>query len=177
MFAHLDVLLREFARHPLDEPEDQDALASQDTSALIEHILERYHETHRREFPAAIRLARKIEAVHAHHPDCPHGLADHLAFMADDLEAHQQREEIVLFPLLVRGGGPLVRFPIQKMTSEHRDVDEQLVGLAGLTRDFTAPEGCCSSWRELYEAIRKLDADLQAHMRLEEEVLFARFAG
>jgi regulator of cell morphogenesis and NO signaling len=177
MIANLDVLLREFARHPLDEPVPHDEVASQDTPALIAHILERYHETHRREFPHAIRLARKVEAVHAHHPDCPHGLADHLAFMADDLEAHQQKEEIVLFPLLVRGGGPLVRFPIQKMTSEHRDVHEQLAVLAALTHDFTPPQGCCGSWRELYEATRKLDADLKAHMKLEEEVLFPRFAG
>ena len=35
---------------------------------LIEHILERYHETHRREFPQAIELARTVERVHAGRP-------------------------------------------------------------------------------------------------------------
>ncbi len=33
-------------------------------SALIDHILARYHEVHRRELPELIRLARRVEAVH-----------------------------------------------------------------------------------------------------------------
>ncbi|MFZ5730432.1 MAG: DUF542 domain-containing protein, partial [Pseudomonadota bacterium] len=49
-----------------------------DPSALIPHILTRYHEVHRAEFPEAIRLARRVEAVHRAKDDCPHGLADHL---------------------------------------------------------------------------------------------------
>ena len=38
-----------------------------DAAPLIAHILERYHETHRREFPEAIELARaaKAEAITA----------------------------------------------------------------------------------------------------------------
>jgi regulator of cell morphogenesis and NO signaling len=178
MFSCMEVLLPEFARRPV-EPDKTlkraSDIAPQTTPELIGHILERYHETHRREFPEAIRLARRVEAVHGAHPDCPRGLGDHLAFMADDLEAHQQKEEQVLFPLLLRGGGPLVVFPIRKMTSEHRDVDEQLAVLAALTHDFTAPTDGCGSWRELYTACRKIDADLREHMRLEEQVLFARF--
>ena len=43
---------------------------------LIAHILERYHETHRRELPELIRLAEKVERVHASHPDVPAGLAE-----------------------------------------------------------------------------------------------------
>jgi len=70
-------------------------------AGLIAHILFRYHETHRREFPEAIRLARKVEAAHVAEPECPRGLGDHLAFMADDLESHQQREEQVLFPMIL----------------------------------------------------------------------------
>lgn len=173
--THLDVLLREFYRHPFEPTEAANEGAPTDTEALIAHILERYHATHRREFPEAIRLARRVEATHAGHPACPRGLADHLAFMADDLEGHQQKEERALFPMLINGGGPGARFPILKMTAEHRDVDEQLATLSALTSGFAAPAGACRSWSALYSACRKIHDDLIAHMKLEEGTLFARF--
>lgn len=147
------------------------------TGELIEHIVERYHEAHRAEFPEAIRLARKVESVHAGDDRAPHGLADHLSLMFDDLEAHQQREERVLFPTLLRGGCAVVKVPIARMMAEHRDVEDQLVRLRALTRDHTPPEGACRTWQALCAACRKLDEDLIAHMRLENEDLFTRDAG
>jgi regulator of cell morphogenesis and NO signaling len=142
---------------------------------LIAHIVERYHDVHRAEFPEAIRLARKVETVHADHPDAPHGLADHLLMMFDDLEAHQQREERVLFPTLLQGGCLVVQHPIRRMMAEHADVELQLAVLRALTRDYSVPDGACPTWRALTEACRKLDEDLIEHMRIENEELFAQF--
>lgn len=146
-----------------------------DIAGLIELIQTRYHDTHRRELPEAIRLARKVEAVHAAHPDRPQGLADLLALMFDDLVCHQRREEQVLFPMLLAGGSPMIRFPIARMMAEHVDVEAQLACLRELTRDFTHPPQACGTWRELTRLCRKLDADLREHMRLENEELFAPF--
>jgi regulator of cell morphogenesis and NO signaling len=42
---------------------------------LIDHILQRFHEVHRRQLPELIGLATKVEAAHAEHPDAPRGLA------------------------------------------------------------------------------------------------------
>lgn len=149
------------------------AKARPDAAPLIGHIIERYHETHRRDFPEAMALARKVEAAHAAEPECPRGLHDLLALMFDDLESHQQREEQVLFPLILAGGSPMVRFPIARMMAEHVDVHEQLIRLRTLTHDFANPLGACDSWRALTRICRKLDADLREHMRLENEELFA----
>lgn len=142
---------------------------------LITHIVTRYHEVHRAEFPEAIRMARKVEAVHAGRPDAPRGLADHLAMMFDDLEAHQLREERVLFPTLLQGGCAVVRHPIRRMMAEHEDVERQLETLRALTAGYAAPEGACRTWRGLYDACRKIDEDLVEHMRLENDELFAQF--
>ncbi|MDP1631222.1 MAG: hemerythrin domain-containing protein [Caulobacter sp.] len=142
---------------------------------LIDHIVERYHRTHLAEFPEAIRLARLVESVHEADADCPRGLADHLAFMADDLECHQRREEVALFPMLLKGGGPVADFPIRRMMAEHLDVQDQLTTLAAITRDFSAPEGACETWRQLCRACRKLHHELGDHMRLENDVLFPYF--
>lgn len=144
-------------------------------ASLIELILTQYHEPHRREFPQAIALARKVEAVHAAEPECPRGLADLLTLMLDDLESHQQREEQVLFPMILAGGGPMIRFPIQRMMAEHEDVEDQLLQLRTLTHDFSHPPGACASWRALTALCRKLDLDLREHMQIENKALFAPF--
>jgi regulator of cell morphogenesis and NO signaling len=176
MIWETTALLREFARRPIQpEPSPEPRPAPFDIPQLIAHILERYHAVHRAEFPEAIRLARRVEAVHGGHPDCPRHLGDHLAMMADDLEGHQLKEERVLFPMMLNGGGPPIAFPINRMMAEHRDVDDQLAHLADLTHGFTAPEGVCASWRELYQACRKIDAGLREHMRIENDILFASF--
>ena len=153
----------------------QEAWADVGPAALIDHILHRYHEVHRVQFPEAIALARGVEAVHQDHPRCPRGLSDHLAIMADHLMSHQRREEEVLFPVMLGGGHPMISNPITRMVAEHRDVDEQLVWLAVLTTDFTSPVDACQTWRTLYRACRDIATDLQEHMRLENEILFPRF--
>lgn len=153
-------------------PEDDADLRA---ASLIQLILRQYHEPHRREFPEAIALARKVEAVHAAEPECPTGLADLLTLMLDDLESHQQREEQVLFPMILAGGSPLIRFPIQRMMAEHEDVEAQLLQLRTLTRDFSSPPGACATWRALTALCRKLDVDLREHMEIENKALFAPF--
>lgn len=164
-------LLRDFGPYAAHVSVDD----AEEVRELIDHILERYHEVHREEFPAAIRLARKVEAVHADVRNAPHGLADHLGRMFEALEAHQQREERALFPAMRNGGCAAVRIPIARMMAEHRDAEDQLVKLRTLTRNHTAPDDACRSWRALCEACRKLDDDLVEHMRIENEELFARF--
>lgn len=146
-----------------------------DPDGLIAHIISRYHEVHMAELPEALRLARRVEAVHRAKPDCPHGLADHLALILDDLQGHQHKEEAVLFPMMLQGGGAMIRFPIERMLAEHVDVGEQLDELAQLTTDFTPPPGACTTWRALYQMCRKVDEDLREHMRIENNVLFPKF--
>lgn len=165
---------------PLDTTLDcgqkmDEALAQAGPAVLIDHILSRYHAVHREQFPAAIALARRVEATHRDQPDCPHGLADHLAIMADHLMSHQRREEEVLFPLMLDGGHPMIRHPITRMEEEHRDVAEQLVHIAALTNDFTPPADACRTWKALCCACQEICDDLREHMRLENDLLFPRF--
>src|SRR5437899_3301599 len=60
--------------------------APSDTDALIAHIRSRYHDVHRRELAELIKLARKVEKVHAKHHQVPRGLAKLLARMEGELE-------------------------------------------------------------------------------------------
>lgn len=150
----------------------QDAPATE----LVEHILARYHAVHREQLPELIRLARKVEQVHGDRADCPHGLAEHLSAMAQELESHMRKEEDVLFPMIVRGQGPRAGAPINVMRMEHDDHGVALRAMETMTNDITAPAGACTTWRALYTGLRTFRADLMAHIHTENNILFERFA-
>lgn len=142
---------------------------------LIDHILVRYHETHRRELPELVLLARKVEQRHAQHPAVPKGLASLLEDVAEALEEHMQKEERILFPMMRGGGGPMVMGPIQVMEHEHVEHGERLRQLEALTRNFTPPADACTSWQVLYAGMRKLVDDVMQHIHLENNLLFPQF--
>jgi len=148
--------------------------APAETPALIQHILTRYHETHRRELPELIQLARKVEAVHDGHPQAPHGLAEHLRHVAGELEVHMKKEELILFPAMGRVAGGLDG-PITQMRHEHDGHGEQLRKLEEIVQGFALPDDACRSWRALYAGAAKLVDDVMEHIHLENNVLFSRF--
>lgn len=147
----------------------------QDPATLIGFILSRFHDTHRRELPELIRLARRVEAVHRDHEACPKGLAAFLEETAAELEDHMMKEEAILFPMLSAGHGAMARMPMSRMRYEHNEHGERLEQLAALTQAFTPPDGACTTWRALYAGCAKLDGDLREHIHLENNILFPQF--
>jgi len=141
---------------------------------LIEHILERFHERHREQFPELIRLANRVEQVHGNKADCPVGLAEHLWNMQQELESHMLKEEQILFPMLQRGMKlPQSQGPIAVMRFEHDQHGAALERMAELTNDITPPENACNTWRALYRGLEELRDDLMQHIHLENNILFA----
>ncbi len=146
-------------------------------SALIDHILQRYHEVHRQQLPELIRMARRVEAVHRDHPHVPIGLADQLETMEQELLDHMAKEEQILFPLLKQGGHPMIVHPIGMMRHEHVSHGAQLDRLATLTNQHQPPAGACNTWQALYAGTARLTEDLIAHIHLENNLLFPAFEG
>ncbi len=144
-------------------------------AALIEYILERFHEVHREQVPELIGLATQVESMHADHPAAPHGLAALLKSMHAELLQHMDKEESILFPMLARGGSPFVVHPIGVMRAEHEEHAENLVRLMTLTHNAEPPEGACSTWRQLCGGVRQFAEDLELHIRIENDVLFPGF--
>lgn len=139
---------------------------------LIEHIVERFHDRHREQLPELIRLARRVEEVHAGRPGCPAGLADHLQAMQQELESHMMKEERILFPMLARDMRPQAQGPISVMRFEHEQHGEALEEMAALTNGIVAPSGACNTWRALYLGLQTLRNDLIEHIHLENNILF-----
>lgn len=143
-----------------------------DPHTLVDHILTRFHAVHRHELPGLCALAQAVESRHAAHPQCPNGLAALLSVMRDELEHHMLREEQVLFPTLLAGGGGCAPFAMRRMRVEHDDHQERLAELEARTDAFTLPADACGSWRALYAGCDKLHRDLRRHIQIENDVLF-----
>lgn len=141
---------------------------------LVEHILTRYHDTHRRQLPELIRLSQRVERVHGGHPACPAGLSDHLETLQDELDMHMQKEERILFPMILRGATGMAVAPVQVMRQEHDEHGDALERLLALTNRLTPPEDACGSWQRLYSGLATLVADLKEHIEIENSVLFQR---
>ena len=148
---------------------------------LVAHILGRYHETLRRDLPVLRELAAKV--AHRHGGDVPALLAvrELVEQLSVELTSHMEKEEEVLFPLIVRlagdGGDALelpIDAPVHAMEHEHEEVATMLRSLRTLTGGFAVSESACNSFRGLYQMLAELEADTHMHIHLENNVLFPR---
>jgi regulator of cell morphogenesis and NO signaling len=111
-------------------PDDQN-LSAAAARALIAHIVERFHETHRRDLRMIATLARELGPSGA-------DLAEHLASMAAALELHMFKEEMRLFPMMEQGGGPMIGLLIDDLERDHRAHEQAVSQLEALTAALSA---------------------------------------
>lgn len=140
--------------------------------ATVDHILQRYHNVHRAQFEELVPLAQKVAQVHA--DTFPAEIAGLLADMRDELLMHMMKEERMLFPMINQGVGRGAAMPISVMMHEHEEHDRAIARLKELTDNFQAPEGACGSWTRLYALAKEMADDLNDHIHLENDILFAR---
>lgn len=141
---------------------------------LVSYLVTRFHERHRVQLPELIRLARRIEHVHAGRELCPVGLADVLEGLQQELESHMLKEEQVLFPMLANGMGAKARGPITVMLFEHDQHNSALEAIDRITRQLTLPADACNTWQALYGQLDTFRKDLTRHIHLENNVLFLK---
>ena len=151
--------------------QDPEAPPPPDSAALIRHIRKRYHRALIALIGDAVELATACEAAHSRKAQWPHGLSDRLARLMEVLEAHQQREDAVVFPMLL-DGRPGATGAACLMVAEHDEVRALLDANLSITRSFEVPPGACAKWRLLYLLCGKIDFDVREQMRLEEAALF-----
>lgn len=161
----------DFARWPMD--------------LLIDYVLKIHHRGIRQRTPELSALMAKVARVHGDaHPEL-HEVQHLLEEAFIDLEEHLQKEEQVLFPFLyhqydslLEGRRPegfhcgSVAMPIQVMMSEHEHEGNRFRRIALLTKEFTAPEGACGSYRLLLDSIRQFEQDLHEHIHIENNIIF-----
>ncbi|HYU80157.1 MAG TPA: iron-sulfur cluster repair protein YtfE [Vicinamibacterales bacterium] len=143
-------------------------------SSLINLIVSRYHAALRSELPALIALADRVETRHATKASCPHGLRAHLDAVLVSVAEHLEKEETVLFPLILSGHGYMAAGPVRVMQHEHEDHGRNLARIRELTNNLVPPAEACATWRALYLRLEALENELMDHIHLENNVLFPR---
>jgi len=143
------------------------------TGQLIDHLLSNFHERHRSHLPHLIQLARKIEAVHTGHVNCPTGLTQLLQSMQQELESHMMKEEQVLFPMLRQLRFEQATMPIRVMRMEHEEHQQALEQLNKLTDNLQLPDDACGTWQRLYQELELFINELNQHIEIENMLLFA----
>lgn len=141
---------------------------------LIAFIIGTYHRRLREDLPGLIHMAGKVEVRHADKPACPRGLATHLESMHEAVLEHLDKEEQVLFPMILRGDGSLAVGPVHVMEMEHDEHARSLQHMRRLTNDMQPPDEACPTWRALYLSLQQLERELMEHIHLENNVLFSR---
>jgi regulator of cell morphogenesis and NO signaling len=161
------------------------------TSASLEklsgHIVATHHAYVKRELPRLVGLAEKV--VHRHgdtQAELPL-IQTKLALLDEELTQHLGKEEVVLFPYVVKleraleAGSTLphgcfgtVANPIAMMTAEHDAAGGLLAEIRGLSHHFTTPVGACPTYHAFYDGLREFEQDLHQHIHLENNILFPR---
>jgi regulator of cell morphogenesis and NO signaling len=154
---------------------------------LVAYIYDKHHKYTREEIERLGVLFDKVCSVHGtNHPELLH-IQSSFQGLAQELTTHMMKEEMVLFPYIVRmeeaaiQRDPVlpvpfgtVRNPIAMMVHEHDAAGEALRLMRKLSKEFTPPDDACVSFRTLYKALVDFEADLHRHIHLENNILFPR---
>lgn len=150
---------------------------------LADHIVQTHHRFVRKTIPDLRFYASKVYRVHGDtHPELRQ-IADTVQALTQELSAHMEKEERVLFPYIhqLESGGHMhaaffasVRQPIGMMEMEHEDAGALMAELRRLTDQYTPPADACNSYRLLYQMLKAFEDDLHLHVHLENNILFPK---
>lgn len=156
------------------DPREANDLASRPIEDLVADPLLRDHEWMRSQISRSVVLARRLELDQQGRPGLPVGLAELLTGLQKSLDLHFEREEKVVFPLVLSGRSIQAQEAIRGLETEHHDLREALRAVRRLTSDLLAPPDASTDWSELYIGLRRFEERAEAHTRFEYEVFFPR---
>ncbi len=154
---------------------------------LVAHIKSTHHKYTREEIARLGPLFVKVCSVHGqNHPELVE-IRTTFAGLAQELTMHMMKEEMVLFPYIVRmeeaviQNEPIlpppfgsVQNPVSMMEHEHDSAGNALRAMRQASVGYTPPGDACISFQTLYKALADFEADLHQHIHLENNILFPR---
>ncbi|MBZ5664681.1 MAG: iron-sulfur cluster repair di-iron protein [Acidobacteriia bacterium] len=152
---------------------------------LIAHIKNTHHKYTREEIARLEPLFDKVCSVHGkNHPELLQ-IRETFRGLAEELTTHLMKEEMVLFPYVVRmeeaaiekeptvpAPFGTVQNPISMMEHEHDSAGNALRAMRATSNSYSAPADACVSYQTLYQALAAFETDLHQHIHLENNILF-----
>lgn len=185
--ADEDALLRELDTVLGTPSADASRFGSWDVPTLIQYIVGNHHAYVRQALPALLQHTRKIADVHgARHPELAH-VARLFERVAAEMTDHMMKEERILFPFVTdladaqSTGQPIprppfgtVENPIRMMEHEHQFVGDAMAEIRQVTNGYAVPDDACTTYRVCLQELAVFEADLHAHVHLENNILFPK---
>ena len=171
----LDVVIHQAKANPVVERDWQEAPLEE----LIDHIIREHHVRLVRELPLLTKTLQKVGQAHgAKHGKVLQPLADTFAGLREELEAHLNKEEEIIFPMIRRLVNGICdkdfTRKIAELEHEHTGAGEALGKMHAITDDYALPPDACTTYAGLYDGLQALERDLHQHIHLENNILFPR---
>ena len=153
-------------------------------SKLIKHIVDVHHAYVKENSQIMIQYADKVARVHGHHYTELLEIKDLVHQAVNEMQAHMQKEEVMLFPYIVKleehqkdneanlvAPFGTVKNPIGVMEDEHEVVGDIFKRISSLSNTYTPPEAACNTYRAFYHKLDEFEQDLHKHIHLENNIL------
>lgn len=126
------------------------------------------------EIDRLVQLSAQVETLFQAHEQVPGGLGQHLTAMQAGLTRHIDSEEQAIFPAVVAGNANEIRGAIRDLELEHQAMQKALARVRELTGDLNPPDDANEEWKDLYASLIALEARIQRHAQIEDQILFPR---
>jgi regulator of cell morphogenesis and NO signaling len=160
---------------------------SWDIGFLTDYIIHTHHQYVTKSIEQILPLAQKVSDVHGDNHVEVIQINELFQELAEDMLAHMQKEEGVLFPYIKKLAADnsagkctdascfgTVMGPISVMEREHENAGLILKELFRLSDGYTPPEDACNTFRVLYGKLKEFEDDLHRHIHLENNILFPK---
>ncbi|MDD2303058.1 MAG: iron-sulfur cluster repair di-iron protein [Prolixibacteraceae bacterium] len=154
---------------------------------LADYIQNTHHQYVKKAIPQILPLAQKVADVHGDHHSEVIRINELFQDLAEELLAHLQKEEMILFPYIKKlvadesagkctdpGCFGSIGSPISVMEAEHEHAGLILKEMYRISDGYSAPEDACNTFRVLYGKLKEFEDDLHRHIHLENNILFPK---
>ncbi|MDH5380181.1 MAG: iron-sulfur cluster repair di-iron protein [Cyclobacteriaceae bacterium] len=154
---------------------------------LVDYIEKKHHRYVTNKIEEIKPFLSKVVKVHGeHHPELE-TINDLFLASSEDLLAHMQKEEVVLFPFIRKmveakeQGKKLenphfgtVENPVSMMKVEHETEGDRFAKIASLSNNYTPPADACTTYRVTFSMLKEFEDDLHKHIHLENNIVFPK---
>lgn len=154
---------------------------------LIQYIELKHHFYVKQSMPTIYGHVQRVAYKHGDRFPYMVEVADLFAEVCEELNAHLQKEEMILFPRIKDLEkvihSPAANFnadlgyitaPINMMEMEHEHAGDLLARINELTNGFSIPLGACNTFRVSLAELKEFEEDLHQHVHLENNILFPK---
>jgi regulator of cell morphogenesis and NO signaling len=185
--ANPDQLIKQLELLASQTDPDSEYINNLELNVLADYIIKRHHRYVRENIPTLQKGLEKLCRVHGdNHPEL-FKVKELFDGCAQAMTAHMQKEEILLFPYIVRlveakkAHTPLpqppfgsVANPIGAMMAEHENEGERFMEISRLTNSYILPDGGCTTYDVTLKQLKDFQDDLHRHIHLENNILFPK---